>query len=169
MGISPGQVAPRFTLPDQDGNWWSLADRIGRPVVLYFYPADDTPGCTQQACEVRDNWTSFTRAGIEVAGISPDDVASHQAFAVRRDLPHRLLADPALKVIKMYDSWGTKSREGVIVEGVIRSSVVIDSDGYIAEVVHGIRPEDQAAWSLEVAESLQGDLEESGGERSRTQ
>lgn len=153
MKVQAGDHAPPFTLHDQDGKEWSLEHQRGRPAVLYFYPRDDTPGCTNQACDVRDHWAGFEQIGAVVAGISPDDVDSHARFASKYGLPHTLLADPDRQVITAYGAWGAKSLYGKRYEGVIRSSVVIDSDGRILAVFDKIQPKQQAAKALRVLES----------------
>jgi thioredoxin-dependent peroxiredoxin len=148
LNVEVGDEAPDFTLPDQRGDPWSLAAQRGRPVVLYFYPRDDTPGCTNQACDVRDHWAAFTELGASVAGISPDDVASHERFAARYDLPHTLLADPERTVIEAYGAWGERKAYGKVRQGVLRSSVVIGPDGRVTAVFDRIRPADQALKAL---------------------
>lgn len=155
MGITVGSEAPTFTLQDQDGEQWSLEAHRGRPVVLYFYPKDDTPGCTNQACDIRDHWGEFSALGAAVAGISPDDVASHERFAKKHDLPHTLLADTDKKVIEDYGAWGERKLYGKTYMGVIRSSVVIDADGKVAAVFEKIQPKQQAKKSLEAIQALQ--------------
>lgn len=134
MNVEPGDKAPLFTLKDQDGNDVALEDLRGTPVVLYFYPADDTPGCTTQACDIRDRWQEFQEAGAAVLGVSPDDVASHDAFRHKYDLPHTLLADPDRKVTEQYGAWGEKNLYGNKFMGVIRSSVLIGPDGTVVKV-----------------------------------
>lgn len=131
--LEPGDTAPSFTLPDQHGNDVSLADFAGQPVVVYFYPRDDTPGCTTQACGVRDHWTEFRDAGAAVVGISPDTVESHRAFTAKYDLPHPLLADPAHEVMEAYGAWGEKNMYGKVSIGPIRSSVLVGPDGRIVK------------------------------------
>lgn len=154
MKVSVGDPAPPFTLPDQNGNPWSLEEHRGRPLVIYFYPRDDTPGCMNQACDVRDHWAEFTAAGADVVGVSPDDVSSHAAFADKYDLPHTLLADTDRAVIDAYGAWGEKTAFGRTVEGVIRSCVVVAADGTVAAVFDRIRPDEQSRLSLEVVRSL---------------
>jgi thioredoxin-dependent peroxiredoxin len=127
--LEVGQPAPSFTLPDQDGEEVSLDSLRGAPVVIYFYPKDDTPGCTTQACAIRDQWAEFEEAGAVVLGVSPDDVDSHAKFAGKYDLPHRLLADPDRDMIQAYGAWGLKKMYGKEYEGVIRSTVLVDPDG----------------------------------------
>jgi thioredoxin-dependent peroxiredoxin len=150
MSMQIGASAPDFTLQDQRGNEWTLSEQRGHPVVLYFYPRDDTPGCTAQACDVRDHWSEFQALGAVVVGISPDDVGSHTNFASRYELPHTLLADPDREVITAYGAWGTKSMYGRTYEGVIRSSVVIDEDGRVLAAFDKIQPKQQSAKALKV-------------------
>lgn len=149
-----GDDAPDFTLLDQDGNEWSLSSRRGKPVVLYFYPKDDTPGCTTQGCDIRDHWDEFSGRGAAVAGISPDSAASHARFAGKYGFPHTLLADPERQVIQAYGAWGERSMYGKSFMGVIRSSVVIGPDGKVAAVFSPIKPADQSAKALEAIASL---------------
>jgi thioredoxin-dependent peroxiredoxin len=142
--LDVGQTAPSFTLPDQSGATVSLSDLRGRPVVVYFYPKDDTPGCTTQACGIRDQWSEFEEAGAAVLGISPDGVDSHARFAEKHDLPHRLLADPERSVITDYGAWGLKRRSGREYEGVLRSTVLVDPDGTVAAVWPEAKPKEHA-------------------------
>lgn len=142
--IDVGEPAPTFTLPDQEGNEVALEDLKGSPVVLYFYPKDDTPGCTTQACGIRDEWAEFETAGAAVFGISPDDVDSHARFAAKYDLPHRLLADPDRRMIDAYGAWGTKKMYGKQFEGVIRSTVLVDREGNVAAVWPKVKPKEHA-------------------------
>lgn len=139
-----GQPAPAFTLPDQDGTHVSLSDLSGQPVVVYFYPRDDTSGCTTQACGIRDQWSEFEAAGAAVLGVSPDPVDSHAKFAAKYDLPHRLLADPDREVIEPYGAWGIKKMYGKEYEGVIRSTVLIAPDGTVAAVWPKVQPKKHA-------------------------
>jgi thioredoxin-dependent peroxiredoxin len=132
--LEAGQPAPDFTLPDQDGDGVSLSDFRGAPVVVYFYPKDDTPGCTTQACGIRDQWAEFEAAGAVVLGISPDDSGSHAAFREKYDLPHTLLADPDKEVMEPWGAWGTKMMYGKETVGVIRSTVLVDAQGTVAKV-----------------------------------
>jgi thioredoxin-dependent peroxiredoxin len=132
--LEAGDRAPLFTLPDQNGDKVALKDFRGRPVVVYFYPKDATPGCTTQACGVRDHWAEFEAAGAVVLGISPDDVASHAKFAAKHDLPQTLLADPSKTVLEKYGAWGEKVLYGKKSVGVIRSTVLVGPDGRIAKV-----------------------------------
>ena len=134
MALEVGDVAPPFVLPDQDGVARSLADLNDRPVLLAFYPADGTPGCTTQACDIRDRWDEFAALGVRVVGISPDDVATHAGFAREHALPQTLLADPEHRVLEAYGAWGEKVLYGRTSVGVIRSSVLIGIDGRILKL-----------------------------------
>ena len=142
--IDVGQPAPTFTLQDQDDRSVALEDLKGTPVVIYFYPKDDTPGCTTQACDIRDHWAEFEDAGVAVLGISPDDVDRHARFADKYDLPHRLLADPQREAIDAYGTWGTKKMYGKEFEGVIRSTVLVGRDGNVAAVWPKVDPKEHA-------------------------
>ena len=152
--LDVGQPAPAFTLPDQNGTEVTLFDLRGAPVVVYFYPKDDTPGCTTQACAVRDQWQEFEEAGATVLGISPDDVDSHARFAAKYDLPHRLLADPDRQAIDAYGAWGVKKMYGREYEGVIRSTVLIDAAGNVAEVWPKVQPKAHADKVLQAIAAL---------------
>lgn len=149
MPLVPGQTAPDFTLPGPNGQW-SLSAQRGRPVVLYFYPKDGTPGCTAQACDVRDSWEEFTRLDVAVVGISPDPPQAHAAFAREYDLPQVLLSDEEHEVLETYGAWREKRKEGRPVRGVVRSAVVIDAFGLVAAVLDPIDPQEQARRALEV-------------------
>lgn len=142
--LDAGTQAPDFTLPDATGSPVSLSDLRGQPVVVYFYPRDDTPGCTTQACGIRDQWEEFERAGAQVLGISPDDVASHAKFRTKYDLPHTLLADPDGEVLRAWGAWGIKKMYGREYEGAIRSTVLVDAEGMVARVWPKVRPKDHA-------------------------
>lgn len=131
MSIEVGEPAPDFALRDHDGHEVSLADLKGQPTLLYFYPRDETPGCTTQACDVRDRWSEFEEAGVHVIGVSPDSVESHAAFRDNHDLPHTLLADPEHAMMERYEAWGEKNMYGKKTVGVIRSSVLLDADGVV--------------------------------------
>jgi peroxiredoxin Q/BCP len=131
MAIAEGKKAPDFTLTDQDGKKVSLADFKGKDVVLYFYPKDDTPGCTKEACGFRDDWRTYQKRGITVLGVSGDSEASHQKFRAKYELPFTLLSDPTKKTMKAYGAFGKKMMYGKEVEGVIRSTVWIGKDGTV--------------------------------------
>ena len=154
--LEPGQTAPDFTLPDQHGQKVSLSDLRGQPVVVYFYPKDDTPGCTTQACGIRDQWTEFREAGAAVIGISPDDVDSHERFAATHDLPHVLLADPDREVMEPWGAWGTKNMYGKETVGVIRSTVLVDAEGVVAKVWKRVQAKKHAEQVLKALSDLGG-------------
>lgn len=140
--LDVGTKAPDFTLPDKDGNAVSLHDFAGKKVILYFYPKDDTPGCTKQACGFASLYPDFEEAGAVVIGISKDDASSHQKFVTKYDLPFVLLADPELDVIKAYDVWVEKSMFGKKYMGTERSTYVIDESGVIVKAFQKVRPAD---------------------------
>jgi len=143
-----GSVAPDFTLPADDGSVVRLSDLRGRRVVLYFYPKDDTPGCTTQACGFRDNYVEISEKDAIVFGISPDGVNSHVKFRTKFDLPFRLLADEDHKVAELYGAWGEKNNYGKTYFGIIRSHFVVDAEGKIADVQYSVSAEDSVANAL---------------------
>ncbi len=132
--LEAGDRAPAFTLKDQDGNEHSLADYAGRTVVLYFYPKDDTPGCTKEACSFRDNFGAIEKAGAVILGVSVDGAASHQKFRAKYDLPFPLLVDEGAKVATAYGAWGEKVLYGKTVIGMTRSTFIIGPDGSLTKV-----------------------------------
>jgi thioredoxin-dependent peroxiredoxin len=138
--LAEGEAAPDFTLESDAGESVSLSSFRGRPVVLYFYPKDDTPGCTKQACGIRDMYGEFERAGAVVLGVSPDQAASHVKFKAKYDLPFTLLADPDHTVAELYGAWGEKRNYGKTYLGIIRSTFVIDADGTVTKVMHNVKP-----------------------------
>lgn len=137
--------APDFTLNDKDGNKVSLSDFRGKKVVLYFYPKDNTPGCTRQACAFAAAYNDFRSADIQVIGISKDSEASHRKFADKYDLPFILLSDPELEVIKKYDVWAEKKLYGKLGFGVLRSTYIIDENGVIEKAMPKVKPDTNAA------------------------
>ena len=143
-------VAPDFELPTQDGTPLKLSDLRGRKVVLYFYPKDDTPGCTTQACGLRDSWRDFEAKGAVVLGVSPDTAASHTKFRTRYDLPFTLLADTGHAVAEKYGVWKEKSRYGRTYFGNERTTFVIGEDGRIVAVFPKVKPEEHAEQVLAV-------------------
>jgi peroxiredoxin Q/BCP len=143
-----GSAAPDFTLPADDGSTVQLSDLRGQRVVLYFYPKDDTPGCTTQACGFRDNYVEISEQDAVVFGISPDGINSHVKFRTKFDLPFRLLADEDHKVAELYGVWGEKSMYGKKYLGIIRSHFVVDAEGKIADVQYGVSAEDSVANAL---------------------
>ncbi|WP_027881669.1 thioredoxin-dependent thiol peroxidase [Meiothermus rufus] len=149
--LQTGDLAPSFTLPDQEGRPHTLEDYRGRWVVLYFYPKDDTPGCTKEACGFRDEKSHLEALGAVVLGISADDVQSHSKFHRKYTLNFPLLADPSQQTIRAYGAWGRKQFMGKEYEGVLRYTYLIDPQGRIARVWDKVKPEQHA---LEVAEAL---------------
>jgi peroxiredoxin Q/BCP len=140
VAVEEGAPAPDFTLTSDAGEQVSLSDFRGRPVVLYFYPKDDTPGCTAQACGIRDAYGEFERAGAVVLGVSPDSVARHVKFRDKYELPFTLLADPDHEVAERYGVWGEKKYMGRTYVGVKRSTFVIGPDGTVEKVIHDVKP-----------------------------
>ena len=143
--LEVGTKAPDFTLNDKDGNLVSLNDFIGKKVVLYFYPKDNTPGCTKQACAFAGAYKAFEELGVQVIGISKDSVKSHANFAAKYDLPFVLLADPELQAIQAYDVWKEKKLYGKVSMGVVRTTYVIDENGLIEKVMPKVKPDTNAA------------------------
>ena len=143
--LEPGAKAPDFQTTDQDGKPVSLRDFEGKKVVLYFYPKDDTPGCTKEACAFRDGFAEFRKRGIEVLGVSADDEKSHKKFAKKFGLPFRLLADTDRKIIGDYGAWGEKSLYGRLFKGINRVTYLIDEKGKIAAVWPKVKPDEHAA------------------------
>lgn len=152
--IEVGEPAPAFTLPDQDGEPVSLSDFEGSPVVVYFYPKDDTPGCTTQACGIRDHWQELREAGAVVLGVSPDDPASHTRFREKYDLPHTLLADPDHQVMEAYEAYGEKVMYGKQVVGVKRSTVLVGPDGRVVKHWKRVQAKKHADQVLKALEDL---------------
>lgn len=137
--------APDFTLTDKDGRQVSLSDFLGKKVVLYFYPKDNTPGCTRQACAFAGAYDEFREKNVEVIGISKDSVASHVKFAEKYNLPFILLADPELQAIKAYDVWQEKKMCGKVSMGVVRTTFLIDEEGKIAHIMPKVKPDTNAS------------------------
>lgn len=148
--LAIGTKAPAFSLPADDGTTVALKDLKGSTVVLYFYPKDDTPGCTTESCELRDNWQALTRLGAVVLGVSPDSVASHAKFTKKFGFPFRLLSDADHAVAEKYGVWGEKSMYGRKYWGILRTTYVIDPKGKIAHVFEKVTPKGHAAEVLEV-------------------
>lgn len=151
MPIPAGIPAPDFTLLDDTNVPRTLSDFRGKNVVLYFYPADDTPGCTKEACNFRDDYSAYEKADIVILGVSPDTVKSHVKFKQKFQLPFPLLADEGHKVCDLYGVWGPKKFMGKSYEGVLRTTFLIDADGKIVKVFENVRP---AEHSREVLSAL---------------
>ena len=147
--LAQGVKAPDFTLPDKDGNEITLSSFLGKKVVLYFYPKDNTPGCTRQACAFAGAYEGFKAKNIVVIGVSKDSTASHQKFADKYNLPFILLSDKDLEVIKAYDVWKEKKLYGKTALGVIRSTYIIDENGNIEKAMEKVKPDTNAAEILE--------------------
>lgn len=142
--LEVGMKAPAFTLPDKDGNLVSLSDFAGKRVVLYFYPRDNTPGCTRQACAFAAAYKAFKALDAVVIGVSKDSAASHQKFAQKHELPFILLSDPELAAIQAYGVWQEKKNYGKVSMGVVRSTFVIDGAGNIEKVMPKVKPDTNA-------------------------
>ncbi len=148
--LTEGTKAPAFTLTNQDGKQVSLSDFSGSKVVVYFYPKDDTPGCTKEACSFRDSHQAILDSGAVVLGISADDPAAHTRFRSKYQLPFDLLSDPDKKVIQAFGAWGQKSRDGKTYEGILRSTFVMDQDGTVIKAFPDVSPAEHAAEVLQV-------------------
>ena len=147
--VEEGAPAPDFELTSDEGETVTLSALRGKPVVLYFYPRDDTPGCTTEACEFRDAYDRFRDQGVEILGVSPDTEASHRKFKTKYELPFTLLADPDHEAAQAYGVWKEKRNYGKTYMGVERSTFLIDADGKVAKAMLGIRPAGHAAKVLE--------------------
>ncbi len=147
--LEPGDEAPAFETTDQDGRPVSLKDFVGKKVVLYFYPKDDTPGCTKEACAFRDGFADYRKRGIEVLGVSADDERSHKKFAKKFGLPFRLLADTEKKIVQDYGAIGEKSLYGRLFKGINRVTYLIDEKGNVAAVWPKVKPDEHARQILE--------------------
>jgi thioredoxin-dependent peroxiredoxin len=147
--VSEGTAAPDFELESDSGEKVRLSSLRGHPVVLYFYPKDDTPGCTTEACEFRDAYDVFRKRGVAVVGVSPDDVRAHEKFKSKYELPFTLLADPDHAVAESYGVWGERKFAGKRYMGITRSTFIIDADGKVARAMTGIKPAGHAAQVLD--------------------
>jgi peroxiredoxin Q/BCP len=154
MSIESGKKAPDFSLPDENNLIRRLSDFRGRPIVLYFYPKDDTPGCTNEACGFRDDYSAYIKADLVVLGVSPDSPQSHAKFKEKYSLPFPLLADDGHKVCDEYGVWGPKKFMGRGYEGVLRTTFLIDSNGRIAKVFENVRPAEHSGEVLEAVKKL---------------
>lgn len=140
-----GMKAPDFKLPDKDGNIVALSDLLGKKMVIYFYPKDNTPGCTRQACAFAGAYQEFKKRDIEVVGISKDSVTSHSKFAEKHGLPFILLADTELEAIKAYGVWQEKKLYGKVSMGVVRTTFIVDENGFIEKIMPKVKPDTNAA------------------------
>lgn len=147
--LEPNTKAPDFTLPNQNGEMVSLSDFLGKKVILYFYPKDNTPGCTRQACAFAAANAELEEAGVVVIGISKDSVASHQKFVQKQNLPFILLSDPEIQTIEAYGVWQEKKLYGKVSMGVVRTTYLIDEQGMIEKVMPKVKPDTNAAEILE--------------------
>jgi peroxiredoxin Q/BCP len=147
--VEEGKEAPDFELTSDSGERVRLSQFNGQPVVLYFYPKDDTPGCTKQACAIRDNYDDFQERGAVVLGVSPDDETSHVKFKQKHGLPFTLLADPEHEVSELYGVWGERKYMGKTYMGVERSTFLIDPDGRVAKVMRRVKPDTHAELVLD--------------------
>ncbi|MBO5754886.1 MAG: thioredoxin-dependent thiol peroxidase [Clostridia bacterium] len=147
--VKVGEKAPNFSLKDKNGNTVRLSDFLGKKVVLYFYPKDNTPGCTRQACAFAGANGEFQKRKVEVIGISRDSVASHEKFAEKHGLPFVLLSDPNLEAIEPYGVWQEKKQCGRVTLGVVRTTFIIDEEGVVTEVMPKVKPDTNAAEILE--------------------
>jgi peroxiredoxin Q/BCP len=151
--LKEGSTAPVFTTTDTDGNTVKLKDLRGKKVVLYFYPKDDTPGCTKEACSFRDAFSDFKKKGITILGVSPDKQSAHQKFTEKYKLPFTLLSDTDHAIAEAYESWGEKKFMGRTYLGVLRNTFLIDEKGKIKKIFEKVKPEEHAS---EVLEAFQG-------------
>jgi thioredoxin-dependent peroxiredoxin len=146
--VRVGDPAPDFTLESDSGQTMTLSALRGRPVVVYFYPKDETSGCTTQACDIRDSWDEFERMGATVVGISPDSAESHAGFRAHHKLPFPLLVDADHAVAEAYGAWGEKKNYGRTYMGIIRSGFVVDAAGRLAAVKHNVKADRHREWAL---------------------
>lgn len=151
MALLAGRKAPDFSLPDETGKIHSLSDYLGQFIVLYFYPKDDTPGCTLEACNFRDEFSTISKEEAIILGISADSQKSHQKFITKYDLPFHLLSDDQLIVVREYEVWGQKKFMGKEYEGILRTTYLVDKQGFIAKVFINVKP---ANHIIEVASAL---------------
>jgi peroxiredoxin Q/BCP len=147
--LTKGKKAPAFSAPNQDGEIVSLKDYLGKKVAIYFYPKDDTPGCTEQACNIRDNMSGLKKTGIEIIGISVDDVKKHKKFEQKYELPFTLIADEDKKIVEKYQVWGEKKMYGRVYMGIFRTTYLINENGEIVRVIEKVDTKNHTAQILE--------------------
>ena len=146
--LQTGNKAPYFEGPDQDGNIIRLSDFTGRRLVLYFYPKDSTPGCTAEACDLRDNYERFLSQGYAVVGVSKDSAASHRKFIEKYSLPFPLISDPETVILQAYEAWGEKKNYGKVSMGILRKTYVIDENGIITDIISKVDTKNHTAQIL---------------------
>jgi peroxiredoxin Q/BCP len=154
MALKEGIAAPDFSLPDENGTAHKLSDYRGKTVLLYFYPKDDTSGCTTEACNFRDDYSAYDGSGVVILGVSADDEKSHTKFKQKYDLPFHLLADTEKQVVQLYDVWGKKKMYGKEYFGIFRTTYLIDGDGKIVKVFEKVKPASHSEEVLKVIEEL---------------
>ena len=151
--LTEGKKAPDFTGKDQSGKEISLKDLRGRKVILYFYPKDNTPGCTKEACNLRDNYKDLIMKGFEIIGVSADSEKSHQRFIEKYELPFNLIADTDKEILKAYGAWGLKKLYGKVYEGILRKTIIIDEEGVISKIITKV---DTGNHTSQILEALHG-------------
>jgi thioredoxin-dependent peroxiredoxin len=154
MPTTPGKPAPDFSLQDEAGKTVRLSDFRGKTVLLYFYPKDDTPGCTKEACNFRDDYSAYEDAGVTILGISPDTTKSHEKFKAKYDLPFPLLADPDHQIATAYGVWGRKKFMGKEYDGILRTTFLIGPDSEIIKIYENVKPAEHSAEVLAELENL---------------
>jgi peroxiredoxin Q/BCP len=142
--LKEGDLAPAISARDQNGELITLEEYRGRKVVLYFYPKDNTPGCTAEACDLRDNYSRFLEQGYEIVGVSADSEKSHRNFIAKHQLPFRLISDPELKVLQAYGAWGEKKMYGKSYMGILRKTYVIDQDGTVEKIIEKVNTKEHS-------------------------
>jgi thioredoxin-dependent peroxiredoxin len=152
--IKVGMQAPEFSLPDENGTLHSLSDYRGKVVVLYFYPKDDTSGCTTEACNFRDDYSAYEREDVVILGVSADDEHSHLKFKTKYDLPFTLLADTGKEIVNQYGVWGVKKMYGKEYMGIFRTTFIIDNNGKIAKIFENVKPASHSSEVLEAIKAL---------------
>jgi len=152
--LKEGDKAPVFKGKDQDGNWVSLEDFKGKKVIVYFYPKDDTPGCTAEACNLRDNYEDLLSRGFAIIGVSPDSEKTHGKFRSKYSLPFSLIADPDAQILQAYHAWGEKNMYGKKYMGVLRTTYVIDESGIILKIISKVNTGDHTRQILEELEII---------------
>ncbi len=154
MPLAAGNKAPEFTLMNESGQEFRLSDYIGKTVLLYFYPKDDTPGCTKEACNFRDDYSEYDKAGVTILGISPDTSKSHATFKAKYELPFTLLADPDHQIASAYGVWGRKKYMGREYDGILRTTFLIGPDSRIIKVFENVKPAEHSAEVLAELKTL---------------